>query len=529
MANIVDFQGKLVLACVPLAVLVIWLSKWIGTRRGSNVKRIPRVPGGHWLWGNEREIFDHAAGEKFSEWFEKMGWVVRYKGAWLHPDILAIADPRAIHHILTEKTYNFVKSPFLRPLIERLVGRGLVWAERTQHKQQRKLLNPAFSAASIRNMAEDVADCTANLRNKLQSFVQSNGDDVVLDITHWTSAVTLDVIGRVGFDYDFQFGESPDAKSIQNAWKEQVNLSMSRSAFVAQIFLRTFPFLLNIPVKAIQAQGATKSTCARISKKLIEQGRFQEKGRTLLSHMLNSRSSESTQLSFTQIIDNVSTFIIVGHETTAASLAMILLELARNIKVQDRLRTELAQLGREPTYEDLTNPAILPYLDAVLKEGLRMHPSGPYIDRVALQDDVIPLSRPIRTLDGKELTELRIRAGQFIQLPIVSINRVNDVWKDGSTFRPERWLEENGLPARSLMQNGWSNTMSFSEGPRICIGYRLAVLEMKSIVAMLIHNFTLHDTPARIETKVSTTLQTRVVGREGEGAQLPLRVKPVLH
>ena len=48
---------------------------------------------------------------------------------------------------------------------------------------------------------------------------------------------------------------------------------------------------------------------------------------------------------------------------------MILLELARNVKVQDRLRTELTQLGREPTYEDFTNPAILPYLDAVLKEG----------------------------------------------------------------------------------------------------------------------------------------------------------------
>ena len=41
-----------------------------------------------------------------------------------------------------------------------------------------------------------------------------------------------------------------------------------------------------------------------------------------------------------------------------------------------------------------------------------MYPAGPYIDRVALQDDVIPLSRPIRTSDGKELTELRIRAGQ---------------------------------------------------------------------------------------------------------------------
>ena len=48
---------------------------------------------------------------------------------------------------------------------------------------------------------------------------------------------------------------------------------------------------------------------------------------------------------------------------------MVLLELARNPHAQDRLRAEVSQLGHEPTYDDLMNPAVLPYLDAVLKEG----------------------------------------------------------------------------------------------------------------------------------------------------------------
>ena len=62
---------------------------------------------------------------------------------------------------------------------------------------------------------------------------------------------------------------------------------------------------------------------------------------------------------------------------------------------------------------------------------------------------------------------------QFIQIPNISINRVDAVWKDGRNFRPERWVEQGGLPPRAEMQGGWSNIMSFSEGPRLCIGYRL--------------------------------------------------------
>lgn len=77
-----------------------------------------------------------------------------------HPDFLVVSDPRFIHHMLTENPYNYgmclrflwkcnphyfpVKSPVFRPLVDRLLGHGLVWAEGDEHKQQRKVLNPAF-------------------------------------------------------------------------------------------------------------------------------------------------------------------------------------------------------------------------------------------------------------------------------------------------------------------------------------------------------------------------------------------------
>jgi hypothetical protein len=97
------------------------------------------------------------------------------------------------------------------------------------------------------------------------------------------------------------------------------------------------------------------------------------------------------------------------------------------------------------------------------------------------------------------------------------------------------------------MQGGWSNLLTFSAGPRQCIGYRLggflfifffcyssfirwltslhtAILENKCIVATIIRNFVLHNDNVIIENKHSSTLQPRVLGREKEGSQLPLRV-----
>jgi len=125
---------------------------------------------------------------------------------------------------------------------------------------------------------------------------------------------------------------------------------------------------------------------------------------------------------------------------------------------------------------------------------LRVYPVGAYQDRVALRDDVVPLAHPITTPSGQVLTSLKIKAGQvcrisplivflipearltllqLIQIATISINRVDAVWKDGSTFRPERWIEPGGLAPREEMQAGWSNILTFSAGPRQCIGYRL--------------------------------------------------------
>lgn len=236
----------------------------------------------------------------------------------------------------------------------------------------------------------------------------------------------------------------------------------------------------------------------------------------LLLKRINAKGA--TKLSVIEVVENINTLLIGGFETTSGAIKMCLYDLAMNMDVQTKLREELVSFGREePDFEELLTGSRLPYLDAVVKESIRLHPTGGTTDRVATNDDVLPLSQPIELPSGEQVHQIHIRAGQLIQLPMRAIN----VWEEGERFWPERWLNKETAPSKL---GGWSNMSSFSEGPRMCLGWKLAVLEMKIAIFTLVKDFSFCDTGDTIETRISTTYQTRVVGREHEGAQLPMKV-----
>jgi cytochrome P450 len=78
-------------------------------------------------------------------------------------------------------------------------------------------------------------------------------------------------------------------------------------------------------------------------------------------------------------------------------------------RLQSRLREEVLTKGRDLGYEDIQK---LEFLDAVVKEGLRLHPPSPQTERVVLRDDVIPLSTPIKGADGKMINFVRVKKDQ---------------------------------------------------------------------------------------------------------------------
>jgi cytochrome P450 len=192
-----------------------------------------------------------------------------------------------------------------------------------------------------------------------------------------------------------------------------------------------------------------------------------------------------------EIYNHIVTFVVAGHDTTAAGIAFALWLLAKNPSMQQLLREELSSFGKEPSYDDLDNPDTLPYLDAVCKESLRLFSVGARNEKVAVADDVIPLRQPVQCTDGKWISSIPVKKGQIIHVPSIAIDRDEDVWGDADTFRPTRWLVgrpglekyctpgERGLLPADQMCGGWAHQFSFSEGPRACIGMKLALFEYK--------------------------------------------------
>ncbi|KAF9065733.1 cytochrome P450 [Rhodocollybia butyracea] len=380
-----------------------------------------------WIWGHELEITYHDVSESYVKWATSLGLVYRIKAALFQPDIVVIGDNFAAHHILHNAYTTYGKSQGFLQLIRTLIGAGLGGIEGEDHKYQRRLLAPAFTAEAVEAMSDDIFFCVERMTQNLSSsLIDTSGTTV--DIVPVISACTLDIIGRVGFGHDFEGGENKDAKAIRSAWHQDVVMSQTFIGFLA-------PRLLNI-------------------------------------------------------------FPVAGHESTAVTADFLLLQLAQTPSVQRKLQQEI----RTAASFDYKSIGEFEYLSAVVKEGLRLHPVGQPTQRIARHDDVIPLGTAIRTGSGEMVSSLAVEAGQVLQIPWAILNVNKQVWGDNADkFIPERWIEPGGVPPVDKLPRGpWNGVSSFSDGPQSCIGYRVAVLELKIILALLVRSFQFDLTKAKI-------------------------------
>ncbi|TFY67129.1 hypothetical protein EVJ58_g1823 [Rhodofomes roseus] len=500
----------------------VYAYRYVIRRRCQDIHLLPPVPRelAHWLWGHELLAFEGEASEMYTKWAALCGPVFRLKAALFHPDIVVVTDHAAVQHIF-QNTDDYVKSPAFRPPVSNVLGKGVVWAEGEDHKKQRRVLAPAFSPEAIKGMADDISECSEKLESRLTNQVLAHGGAATVNIVEQTSTCTLDIIGRVAFGHDFKSGQSTEARQIRASWEGHVNSGLTFGAFIAMLVIRACPSVFLLPLPAIKAGGRIREIVTKLSMRLVERGAFSERGRDILSILMTERrrGAKADALTPQEIVDNINTFLMVGHETTAGSLNFTLLELARRPDVQQRLRDEVRSAGRDLAYDDIQR---LAFLDAVVKEGLRIHPASPQTERVVLKDDVIPLAKPIRTQDGRTLTSLRVKAGQVFHIPFTTMQVNPEVWgKNAAEFVPERWIVSGGVPEPSELPHGWSGLVTFCDGPRNCLGYRLAIFEFKIILATLIRSLEFQDTTAEVHRRISPTLQPVT---DGQGGLLPLHV-----
>ncbi|KAG8215922.1 cytochrome P450 [Butyriboletus roseoflavus] len=492
----------------------------------------------------------------FEKWVKEYGGTLRFKG-FLNNNQLFTVDTRAVNHVLTHSN-DYQKPPDARRGLALIFGEGLLVVEGTQHRQQ----NPAFGPAQIRALTETFFakadrvrhysfDHPSTNRNQLRDLwcdeIARDPTATItgtrIDIVPWSTRVTLDIIGLAGFNYNFDALEtSGQPNELSEAFS--TIFTASQNITVLKVLQNLIPILHLIPSAASRRIQAAQRTMAQIGKELLtkakaaalasatEKGEIEKNtlhGRDLLSLLVKANiatdTPESQKLSDKDVIAQVPTFLVAGHETTSAAVTWALYAMTQASEVQTKLRDELLSVDTDtPSMDELM---ALPYLDAVVRETLRVHPPVPNTSRIAMKDDVLPVEKSYTDRYGVVRNTIMIAKGDPILIPILAMNRSEELWgPDSHDFKPERW---NNVPeAVSQIPGIWGHLLTFIGGPRACIGHRFSLVETKVILFSLVRAFEFELAVPASEVGSRTAIVQRPVLRSDptHQPQLQLLVKP---
>lgn len=438
--------------------------------------------------------------------------IIRTLG-FFHTDRLIVTSPAALADVLVNKSYDFEKPPWSRAFLRKFLGDGLLMTEGDEHKHHRKQIMPAFHFRHIKELypvfwAKSIEFCNA--------VKASLADDAskILEIGHYSTQVTLDIIGLAGLGRDIASLRSSEDELVKNYEEILEPTSEKAIYFICHLLfpprlIAMLPWKLNERVKI--TTGNLKRICTDFvvdrKSKMKHEG---QESRDILSIMIRSDNFSDENL-----VDQLLTFMAAGHETTSSALTWASHLLSKHPDIQDRLRTEIQQYIPNP--QVLSDPNFdvagllesMPYLNGVCNEVLRLYPTIPVTARLSIRDT---------TVAGTFIPK-----GTMIFVVPWAINRNPQLWgADAEDFVPTRWIDKT--TGRATMNGGADSNfafLTFLHGPRSCIGERFARAELRALLAAFVGHFEMEMADPNEEVIVGGTITSKPVNG------MRLKLKPV--
>ncbi|OBZ66432.1 hypothetical protein A0H81_13683 [Grifola frondosa] len=510
------------------------------------LRNLPGPPSPSWLFGNLKQIWNAENPTVMQEeWIKEYGHTIMYRGFFnmghLGPSTAGEFWPKSLARVSSSPKVNNIDNKWVPSICVKWIVHYLTNIVTIK----RRILNPAFGPAQIRELTQIFVEKAIQLRDVWRSEINKQGKPARIEVRDWLSKMTLDVIGLAGFNYTFDaLDTTKTPNDLTVAFQEMLG---SATVSTYGILWFSFPLLQILPNKRARRVEHAQKVMRRIGKQLIAEKkaavmkelarkkadsvveRQDLQGRDLLTLLIKANMAsdipENQRLPDEDVLAQVPTFLAAGHETSSTATTWCLFALTQAPEVQRKLREELFTIATDtPSMDELMS---LPYLDAVVRETLRVHSPVPSVMRFATKDDVIPLNTPFVDRNGEVQDCIRISKGSSITIPILAVNRMKELWGDDSfEFKPERW--ESIPEAVSAMPGVWGHMLSFLGGPRSCIGYRFSLVEMKALVFTLVRAFEyeLAVPPEEIVSTVVIVQRPFLRSEMHKGSQLPLLVKP---
>ncbi len=372
-------------------------------------------------------------------------------------DFYVSADPKLCHEIVADRSAEFGKTRWEHRVLEAAMDDGLIILEGEDWKERRKASASCFGARSMERLAEILRDSLAARTARWKGEI---------NLDHESVCVVNDAMMRFFLD-DLKVQEAfPGGSDEFSRAFTRIERGLESRVFDFLFLKERFRALVT-PAKSFAAslKGISGTIDQRVRCPYAQAAAPEDSPMRALSSRIEKRES---------VVNEIRTMLAAGA-TTAHLVSWMGYLLARDPDRQERLRREIGSA------RSLTEVERLPYLTAVINEGLRLYPPAPYL---------------IRERQGSSPGE---RSSIFM-FSVWAMHRNPKLWSEPDEFRPERWLES----AERIPEGAF---IPFGLGPRVCIGKRFAMTEARILMMEMVRNFRLAlPDRARVPSAVFTVL-----------------------
>ncbi|XP_026333440.1 cytochrome P450 4C1-like [Hyposmocoma kahamanoa] len=407
---------------------------------------------------------------KLREYAEK--YEDRYVLKLFRRRVVYIYNPSDIEVVLSHSK-NIDKARPYKFLIPWL-GTGLLISTGSKWFTRRKILTPTFHFNILKNFATVIEEKSRNLVSRLKQHQNE------VDVFSVISDFTLDTICETAMGIQLDHDKSKATVEYKSAIHEIGRLIMERlTRFwlhndfvymmlpVGQQFNKALNKVLSFADNVISERKKQKITGENSI--AIDEDNFGKKRRVALLDLLLEVESKG-EINLEGIREEVNTFMFEGHDTTATALTFGLMLIADHNEVQEQIYEECQRIfGDSDRIASMADLAEMKYLEAVLKETLRLYPSVPYMGRETTEDFM--------------MGDIFVKRGSGIGIHSYDLHRREDLFPEPEKFKPERFLNDESRHPYAYIP--------FSAGPRNCIGQRFAMQEMKCVLSEICRNFKL--------------------------------------
>lgn len=416
-------------------------------------------------------------------------WMVESGPVYLLPtgpisSFLVISDPAAAKHVLRGSD-NPQRPIYIKGLVaevsEFLFGKGFAISGGEEWRIRRRAVAPSLHRGYLEVMLEKVFEpCAEQLVQQLDSELQKDPSKAV-DMEAYFSQLTLDVIGKAVFNYDFNSltTNSPLIQAVYTSLKETETRATDVLPLWKLSFLADFIPRQRKAKAAVETIRATTEELIAKCKAMVEaeeeaaafdpENYINESDPSVLRFLIASRE----EVSSIQLRDDLLSMLVAGHETTGSVLTWTLYLLVTNPEKMKKAQTEVDRVMGDGKAMNLAKYQELKYVMRCVAESMRLYPHPPVLLRRALIEDKLPGG-------------YTVPANQDVMISVYNIHHSPSVWDDPEDFNPERFDIDEPMPNE---QNTDYRYIPFSGGPRKCVGDQFALMEAGVALAVILRDY----------------------------------------